>query len=71
MLERPFTAQLEEQMRRSREKTCEFSVVCVLITNIAQKLTIFLAMLEKSTSDLRVFLRFFGWLFGTVARQFF
>ena len=29
----------------------------------------FLAMLEKSPSDLRVFLRVFGWLFGTVARQ--
>ena len=70
MLDRPFTAQLEEPMRRSSEKTREreFSVVCVLITNIARKLTIFLAMLEKSPSDLRVFLRVFGWLFGMVAR---
>ena len=70
MLDRPLTAQLEERMRRSREKTRKFSVVCVLITNIARKLAKFLAMLEKSPSDLRVFLRVVGWLFGTVARQF-
>ena len=47
MLKGPFTAQPEERMRRSHEKNHDISVVCVLITNIAQNIVIFHAKLEK------------------------
>ena len=56
-------------MGRSHEKNREFSVLCILITNIEQNIAIFYTKLEKSPSDLQFFLPSFGQIFGIVATQ--
>ena len=48
----------EERMQKSRELNHDFSAVCVLITKHLAK---FCTKLEKSHSDLRFFVRSFGW----------
>ena len=56
---RPLARALKvERMRKSREYNHDFSAVCVLITKHIAK---FRTKLENSHSDLRFFVRSFGW----------